>query len=107
MRDPCDAGRLLSRHCFNVRRCERVRADPGDGWSDEPHHVLRHIQHGPLTGPETEEEAAMSAQLKDHVVLVTGALGTLGAAMCEAIEAAGGTAIRSDMASRGKVDIPL
>ncbi len=49
----------------------------------------------------------MSAQLKDHVVLVTGALGTLGAAMCAAIEAAGGTAIRSDLASRGKVDIAL
>jgi len=46
-------------------------------------------------------------QLKDHVVLVTGALGTLGAAMCTAIEAAGGTAIRSDLASRGKVDIAL
>ena len=49
----------------------------------------------------------MSAQLKDHVVLVTGALGTLGAAMCAAIEEAGGTAIRSDLASRGKVDIAL
>ncbi len=49
----------------------------------------------------------MSAQLKDHVVLVTGALGTLGAAMCAAIEAAGGTAIRSDLASRGRVDIAL
>jgi 3(or 17)beta-hydroxysteroid dehydrogenase len=50
----------------------------------------------------------MSAlQLKDHIVLVTGALGTLGAAMCTAIEAAGGKAIRSDLASRGKVDIAL
>jgi 3(or 17)beta-hydroxysteroid dehydrogenase len=49
----------------------------------------------------------MSAQLKDHIVLVTGALGTLGSAMCTAIEAAGGTAIRSDLGSRGKVDIPL
>lgn len=46
-------------------------------------------------------------QLKDHIVLVTGALGTLGAAMCKAIEAAGGKAIRSDLASRGKVDIAL
>ena len=34
----------------------------------------------------------MSAQLKDHIVLVTGALGTLGIAMCMAIEAAGGKA---------------
>jgi 3(or 17)beta-hydroxysteroid dehydrogenase len=46
-------------------------------------------------------------QLKDHIVLVTGALGTLGAAMCKAIEAAGGKAIRSDLASRGKVEIAL
>ena len=50
----------------------------------------------------------MSAlQLEDHIVLVTGALGTLGTAMCRAIEAAGGKAIRSDLASRGKVDIAL
>ena len=34
-------------------------------------------------------------------MLVTGAAGTLGRAMCEAIEAAGGTAIRSDLAGRG------
>jgi 3(or 17)beta-hydroxysteroid dehydrogenase len=46
-------------------------------------------------------------QLKDHVVLVTGALGTLGSAMCTAIETAGGKAIRTDLASRGKVDIAL
>jgi 3(or 17)beta-hydroxysteroid dehydrogenase len=46
-------------------------------------------------------------QLKDHVVLVTGALGTLGSAMCAAIEAAGGKAVRTDLASRGKVDIAL
>jgi NAD(P)-dependent dehydrogenase (short-subunit alcohol dehydrogenase family) len=45
--------------------------------------------------------------LKDHVVLVTGALGTLGTAMCTAIEAEGGKAIRSDLASRGKVDLVL
>jgi len=46
-------------------------------------------------------------QLKDHIVLVTGALGTLGSAACEAIAAAGGTPIRSDLAGRGKVDICL
>ena len=46
-------------------------------------------------------------QLKDRIVLVTGALGTLGQAMCKAIEAVGGTAIRSDFAARGKVDIAL
>jgi 3(or 17)beta-hydroxysteroid dehydrogenase len=47
------------------------------------------------------------AQLSDHIVLVTGALGTLGSAMCTAIEAAGGTAIRSDLAGRGTVDVAL
>jgi 3(or 17)beta-hydroxysteroid dehydrogenase len=46
-------------------------------------------------------------QLKDHIVLVTGALGTLGTAMCAAIEAAGGMAIRSDLAARGKADVAL
>jgi 3(or 17)beta-hydroxysteroid dehydrogenase len=46
-------------------------------------------------------------QLKDHIVLVTGALGTLGTAMCAAIEAAGGVAIRSDLAARAKADIAL
>jgi NAD(P)-dependent dehydrogenase (short-subunit alcohol dehydrogenase family) len=50
----------------------------------------------------------MSArQLDGHIVLVTGAMGTLGAAMCKAIEAAGGTAIRSDLAGRGKPDVTL
>jgi NAD(P)-dependent dehydrogenase (short-subunit alcohol dehydrogenase family) len=47
------------------------------------------------------------AQLQDHIVLVTGALGTLGGAMCRAIEAAGGLAISSDLAARGKVDLAL
>src|SRR5215470_9872979 len=46
-------------------------------------------------------------QLTDHFVLVTGALGTLGSAMCAAIAAAGGTAIRSDLSGRGAVDIAL
>ena len=54
-----------------------------------------------------EEEAAVTAQLKDRIVLVTGALGTLGTAICTAIEAVGGTAIRSDLAARGAVDIAL
>ncbi|MFZ1101790.1 MAG: SDR family oxidoreductase [Hyphomicrobiaceae bacterium] len=49
----------------------------------------------------------MTAQLKDHIVLVTGALGTLGSAMCGAIAAAGGTAIPSDLAARGAVDVAL
>lgn len=46
-------------------------------------------------------------RLEQHVVLVTGALGTLGQAMCAAIEAAGGIAIRSDLARRGRVDVAL
>ncbi|HEX5998910.1 MAG TPA: SDR family oxidoreductase [Hyphomicrobiaceae bacterium] len=45
--------------------------------------------------------------LTDHIVLVTGALGTLGSAMCSAIEMAGGTAIRTDLAARGAVDVAL
>jgi NAD(P)-dependent dehydrogenase (short-subunit alcohol dehydrogenase family) len=45
--------------------------------------------------------------LTARIVLVTGALGTLGSAMCAAITAAGGTAIRSDLAGRGDVDIAL
>ena len=49
----------------------------------------------------------MHLQLKDHIVLVTGALGTLGAATCEAIAAAGGMPIRSDLAGRGKTDFCL
>jgi NAD(P)-dependent dehydrogenase (short-subunit alcohol dehydrogenase family) len=53
------------------------------------------------------EETPIMAELKDHIVLVTGALGTLGSAMCSAITAAGGTAIRSDLATRGAVDIAL
>jgi len=46
-------------------------------------------------------------QLKDHIVLVTGALGTIGSATCQAIAAAGGMPIRSDVAGRGKVDMCL
>jgi len=47
-------------------------------------------------------------QLDGHVVLVTGAQGTLGTAMCAAIEAAGGIAVRSDLAGRGgATDIAL
>src|SRR5215470_13701941 len=56
---------------------------------------------------ESRAEPRNQMQLTDHIVLVTGALGTLGSAMCAAIEAAGGTAIRSDLAGRGKVDIAL
>ena len=43
---------------------------------------------------------SQSARLAGHVVLVTGAAGTLGSAMCRAITDAGGTAIASDLATR-------
>ena len=49
----------------------------------------------------------MNGALAGHIVLVTGAAGTLGRAMCEAIEQAGGIAIRSDLAGRGVPDIAL
>jgi 3(or 17)beta-hydroxysteroid dehydrogenase len=49
----------------------------------------------------------MTGALAGHVVLVTGAAGTLGQAMCEAIEQAGGTAIRSDLAGCGDAHIAL
>jgi 3(or 17)beta-hydroxysteroid dehydrogenase len=42
-------------------------------------------------------------RLKDKVVLVTGAAGAIGAAIAQAIDAEGGTAIRSDLVGRGDV----
>ena len=86
------------------RPAHRVRAHG-------PRDVLCHVRdrtRNRSTQIETQKGCAMSArQLEGHIVLVTGALGTLGSAMCKAIEAAGGMAIRSDLASRGKVDIAL
>jgi NAD(P)-dependent dehydrogenase (short-subunit alcohol dehydrogenase family) len=46
-------------------------------------------------------------ELAGHVVLVTGALGTLGTAISAAIAAAGGTPIRSDLAARGRSEVVL
>ena len=43
------------------------------------------------------------SRLKDKVVLVTGAVGAIGAAIARAIDAEGGTAIGSDLADRGNV----
>ena len=40
-------------------------------------------------------------RLQDKIVLVTGAAGSVGAAMAEAVRAAGGVAITSDLAGRG------
>lgn len=45
-----------------------------------------------------------AATLSDRVILVTGAAGTLGRAMSSAIEAAGGVAIRTDLAGRPGMD---
>jgi len=45
--------------------------------------------------------------LADKIVLITGAAGTLGSAIARAIETAGGTAIRSDLAGRGAQDLEL
>src|SRR5262245_44605571 len=102
MRRHGPGSRLLPGRALARRRHERLHSDPGNDRPDEPVPVLRRIQHGPLAGPQMEETQIM-AELKDHIVLVTGALGTLGSAMCAAIAAAGGTAIRSDLAARGAV----
>ena len=40
-------------------------------------------------------------RLKDKIVLITGAAGSVGKAMADAVEAAGGVAITSDLAGRG------
>jgi len=45
------------------------------------------------------------AELKDRVVMVTGAAGAIGAAVCAAIGRAGGTAIASDLAGEVKLDV--
>jgi len=49
----------------------------------------------------------MAARLDDRIILVTGAGGTLGSAMCSAIEAEGGVAVRSDLADRPGMDLAL
>ena len=43
------------------------------------------------------------SRLKDKIVLITGAAGSVGKAMADAVEAAGGVAITSDLAGRGGV----
>jgi 3(or 17)beta-hydroxysteroid dehydrogenase len=49
----------------------------------------------------------MNGSLQDRVVLVTGALGTIGQAICSAIGREGGGALRSDLAGRGDLDLVL
>ena len=43
------------------------------------------------------------ARLKDKIVLITGAAGSLGKAVAAAVDAAGGVAVTSDLAGRGAV----
>ena len=47
------------------------------------------------------------ADLKDKIVLVTGAAGAIGAAVAAAIKRAGGTAIATDLAGRAGIDAAL
>jgi 3(or 17)beta-hydroxysteroid dehydrogenase len=49
----------------------------------------------------------MSDSLRDRVVLVTGALGSIGQAVCAAIEREGGRALRSDLAGGAGLDLAL
>ncbi|MFV0295123.1 MAG: SDR family oxidoreductase [Hyphomicrobiaceae bacterium] len=49
----------------------------------------------------------MSQRLRQHVVLVTGAAGTLGTAISADIEAEGGVVIRSDLAGRPGMNVVL
>ena len=47
------------------------------------------------------------ADLKDKIVLVTGAAGAIGAAVAAAVKRAGGTAIATDLAGRDGIDAAL
>ncbi len=49
----------------------------------------------------------VSNTLRERVVLVTGAAGTLGAAICAAVEDVGGCPVRTDLAGRPGMDVPL
>ena len=51
--------------------------------------------------------AVRDKALHDRIILVTGAAGTLGSAIAAAIEAAGGQSIRTDLAGRAGMDLPL
>lgn len=48
-----------------------------------------------------------STALGGRILLVTGAAGTLGSAISEAVANAGGTAVRTDVAGRPGIDLPL
>jgi len=49
----------------------------------------------------------MTGSLEDRIVLVTGALGTIGAAICSAIEREQGRALRTDLAGHAGIDLVL
>jgi 3(or 17)beta-hydroxysteroid dehydrogenase len=49
----------------------------------------------------------MSVRMQDKIVLITGAAGTIGGAIAERVEAEGGKAIRTDLASHKGQDIEL
>ncbi|MGE0699036.1 MAG: SDR family oxidoreductase [Hyphomicrobiaceae bacterium] len=49
----------------------------------------------------------MTGRLDGRIVLVTGAAGTLGRAICTAIEAGGGSAVRTDLAGPDGMDLVL
>jgi 3(or 17)beta-hydroxysteroid dehydrogenase len=49
----------------------------------------------------------MSDSLRERVVLVTGALGSIGQAICTAVEREGGRALRSDLAGGAGIDLAL
>jgi 3(or 17)beta-hydroxysteroid dehydrogenase len=51
--------------------------------------------------------AGTNNALHERAVLVTGAAGTLGAAISAAVERAGGRAVRTDLAGRTGIDMPL
>lgn len=49
----------------------------------------------------------MPGRMQDKIVLITGAAGTIGSAIAERVEAEGGKAIRTDLASHSGQDIAL
>lgn len=51
--------------------------------------------------------ATPGAALSQRIILVTGAAGTIGTAICAAISASGGIALRSDLAGRAGADLAL
>ncbi len=57
--------------------------------------------------PAMTTRTATGATLPGRIVLVTGAAGTIGRAICAAVTASGGAIIRSDLAGRPGMDLAL